>query len=897
MEEYWGITYDNKGERQFGLQLQGSIRMYMDTGQKVSVEKILPFLDPDKGLEGVKLTEDGKYIDEASVLGFRMDSDNLPIYRLFSTESVKSGLPRDSVWQLGYPKIVNYNEANGKITYDIIPQVVITHDNGHILRNENGLHMANYFVTKHGIAQLVDYGQKWSSPSKNLGETWFEGNILEDYRGVKYGFKTIFYEVNRHGNSYLIQGRELDLTTMKLKFNLDREYNKDRFKDDSYAKRERSEKTLLESFSFLRKYPVPDNIMRKATELAESVLKPIYDLAKIQAEFKASVTKSYQKLNIGDKILKILNSYVDKNGLTQEGPGYEEIIFLFKELIGGDRWKDISFQSYYNKRLIFDTALNDKSWINNILNALQAYESPESISSSKLKELDGKIVEWKTKFFNKDDSPRTFSSGEKFQTYGKFEDIRLVKDLLLAINDLFGRYTISKMRTGSVLFSDSSFDFIAYSWPNFVKAYKHNSRLFLPHYTATSGGGPPTGLASLGGKIGFVVDSIIFGPTWRLAVIDELGANPKDILLRTPHIPTYNWNPAYITDREVAEVNINRYTSELSAWLSKFFDYKINVRNLVIKESKTLVTRRLLEEVFEIHNEKVKDYEGRNKDYYSTLVLGKLYQLFLLEKGQGALSKRKSIIQFLQGDLKEYNIQLFGEEVPKDFRSISLVPSHLAYWKSRNLDKDFLKSFRVSPTDIDVISVLNNLKEPISEFGRLLKNTADKYGNPAPTHGNPKKLYLIPLRTYTSGLGQGMGSSHQDSYTQMTNSKIIIDGLEWDCWELDGSSEAELREFGNIYDSVLRGLLEGGLHFFVWTQDMVSGEIESIGNFGILGGALNIDQLFFSSQGHHRTFSSISAYDEVFHNEIGSIMNLFRRYQLPLTPKTKDSLNYYNFIF
>ncbi len=55
--------------------------------------------------------------------------------------------------------------------------------------------------------------------------------------------------------------------------------------------------------------------------------------------------------------------------------------------------------------------------------------------------------------------------------------------------------------------------------------------------------------------------------------------------------------------------------------------------------------------------------------------------------------------------------------------------------------------------------------------------------------------------------------------------------------------------------------------------------------------------LYFTSSSEYRTFSSITTYEGSFHNEIEDVMNLFRRYQLPLTPVTKNSLNYYNFIF
>ncbi|KKL12566.1 hypothetical protein LCGC14_2534490 [marine sediment metagenome] len=419
----------------------------------------------------------------------------------------------------------------------------------------------------------------------------------------------------------------------------------------------------------------------------------------------------------------------------------------------------------------------------------------------------------------------------------------------------------------------------------------------LAHFTATEGGIPPSNSKVVSSQ-GYVIDSIIFGFTWRLKVLHTFGGIFEDVLINTPHIPTDNWNPAYIVDREVSERNFNEYTSELSAWLSKMFNYKINVKGIKVVESKILNTRKLLEEVYRIFYTKILDYSGENKEYYSTLVLGELYNLFFLGKSQEIVSARQEIKIFLQGKIQEYEIQLFGENVPEDFRSIKLDQSHMAYWRSKNLDKDFLRSFRVSPrdtSDIDVFSIINNLKEPISELGKVLKDTAISFGNP--TQGNPKKLYLIPLKAYNHGFAQYGDRRLQDDYTKTTTSTIKIDGINWNCWELDGTSETRLKEFGNLYKNILRGLLEGQLHFFLWSYDTVSGETEFVGNFGILGGAINKDQLHFSSKRKYRAFSSISSYEENFHNAIERVINIFMRSQLPLTPVTRNSLKYYNFIF
>ncbi|GAI61156.1 unnamed protein product [marine sediment metagenome] len=75
----------------------------------------------------------------------------------------------------------------------------------------------------------------------------------------------------------------MHLTSMKLKFGIDREYNADRFKDDSYKSKVYQErKKKLNAFSYLRQYPISSALKRKVSELRDLVLYHIFDLSQGQ---------------------------------------------------------------------------------------------------------------------------------------------------------------------------------------------------------------------------------------------------------------------------------------------------------------------------------------------------------------------------------------------------------------------------------------------------------------------------------------------------------------------------------------------------------------------------------------------------------------------------------------
>jgi len=905
IEHYWGIQYGSKGKKQYGLTLQGSIRMYMDTGQKLTVDNIAPFLDSIEGLKDIKLSEDKKYVDEACILGFKMDDNNDPIYRLFSVEKVERGLPRDSEWQLGYPELILHNEDTGQNTYRIRPQVVITHDNGYILRGEYGLHKTNYFVSKEGIYQLQDYGENWCAPKENTGEDWYENNILEDYRGIKYGYKTIFYELNRHGNYYKIWGHELDLTTMKLKFDMDKEYNKKRFIDESYEIRTSPKAKLLQTYSFLRQYPIPDHVEKSMKELIKTTLRQIYDLAEIQI---SSIGNDYILLDIDLTFLSILNSYIDKNSQIQECQGYAELKFFIEKLIGIENFDKINYQSLFNGKPIFDIEASDKDVFKTLLFAIQNYDSPNEITNHDLIELDKKIKKYKKILVD-----RSFSEGSDLKQYQYaeeiYEDETLVRELINAWIDFIGKFSYYKFITGSILYSYGTPHFIALSWSSYEKAYKTNNRLFLSHFTASKGGFPPTH-RSLKSSIGHVIDGIIFGPTRSFKIIKKYKDPAIEVLIRTPHIPTDNWNPAYKTDKEIEIIRENDlvlYTSELSVWLSESLGYsKVSVISSNFEISKTLGTRKLLEELFDIVKFNTRHYSGPNKDYYLCKTEESLYNLLFLAKYKDYEAERSKILEFLDLGGSSVTINLLElmkfEEIPIEFKTITLAQNNLNYWAEKGLNDIFSKSLRVKPRDtkdIQPFSILVNLKEPISRFGISLKKTAEKYGQ------SNKKMYIIPLQSLTHGIGQYKGRTGQDMYTKTATDTILIEGTYWDCWELDGTNKDNFKNFNDKYNKIIQSLLEGQLTYVICAVDN-NGLHQFVGILNAIQGALNPDQIRFTANVRKfRTFTPIEAIDVEFYNKddqysMMNVMKLFKSLPLFLIPKSKtttDSDGYYNFRF
>ncbi|MHA1291841.1 MAG: hypothetical protein ACTSQJ_04130, partial [Promethearchaeota archaeon] len=915
----------------FGLVLQGSIRGYMDTGQKILVKKIRSFLDSKEGLKGIKLSNDEKYIEEACVLGFRMDEKNKPIFRLFSVEQVKSGLPRDTKWQLGYPKKKYYNKITGKITYTIIPQVIITNKNGHILRNQYGLLETDYFIrdTESGIYQLKDYGERWCAPEKNLRpdgklKKWYRKNILKDYRGIEYGYKMIFYELTRHGNYYNILGHELDLTSMKLKFNLDRDYNADRFKDKSFESREYHKKLdSLPHYIYYKEYPFSAELEGEISELKDEILLPILNLARRQIEFKPSGPYISEILAINNKLLKVLNSYIDENGIMHKGNGYNEINYLFKNLIGEDRAKIVSFNAYYSNaknpgknNLKFNRRQSDKDWGASILDAFQSYEPPDCLTDETLIELNEKILKWKAIFFKSNGEKRTFSDGPflKEYTFGtdEFEDETLIKELKDAVIDTFGRFTFYKMITGGLFFEGDLFHFITLSWNSYRDSFMHNNRLQLDFFSVPNNplNFPPTSSLS-SSSLPYAFYSIIFSPSWNLRVIKEPSGAPKDVVLRTPHIPTDNWNPSFISDRDIinrlGEDGLIPYTSFLCTYLSKVLDINAPViaANFLGRINSRDGTRILLDYIMYKFKQKdeIKKYTGEKKNYYLSLVEANLYKLLFLGQSQEFKDYRREIMDFLRVDIDKITIKLkdliSASDIPDIFKSIDLNKADQVYWRENGFDALFIRSLRINTktaSDLKPSVIINSLKEPISRLSNALRNLAIKYARS--DFGNPKKLYIIPLKEFSHGRTQPASRGQHDKYLKVAKDKIIINGIGWYCWELDGTNEVSLKKFSDKYKYMLWCLLEGRLSFSIVARDEVTGNIEHVDTFNILCGALKPNQIIPSiNQRHYKEIRYANEYAEPFFEEINSVMRDFKQVSLPFVLAKKDTIELYDFIF
>lgn len=84
---------------------------------------------------------------------------------------------------------------------------------------------------------------------------------------------------------------------------------------------------------------------------------------------------------------------------------------------------------------------------------------------------------------------------------------------------------------------------------------------------------------------------------------------------------------------------------------------------------------------------------------------------------------------------------------------------------------------------------------------------------------------------------------------------------------------------------------------FIWSEDTVTGEKEYVGSFGIISGALAIDQLVFTTSEDFKTFSGLSSHDDTFYSEMTIAMDTFMRFSIPLAPRLVGSEFQYNFIF
>lgn len=243
------------------------------------------------------------------------------------------------------------------------------------------------------------------------------------------------------------------------------------------------------------------------------------------------------------------------------------------------------------------------------------------------------------------------------------------------------------------------------------------------------------------------------------------------------------------------------YTSKLSHWLSYVFAYNpIVLKSSVFGDvSKIEGTRMFLQEIYQKFVEKTNKYKGENKEYYMHCVEDELYHLLILGASSPVANYRRNLKAFLLDPASSgrYTIILEGLDanIPDIFKSIDLDQRDIQHWKEKGVYESYITSFRIESAkekdapDLKPFNLLNNLKEPISQFGISLKNLALRYAQ------NNKKLYIIPMQTFSHGLAQKTQSNNKyDKKSVATD--FFKDSLLWRAWELNWEN---LDEFQSKY--------------------------------------------------------------------------------------------------
>jgi hypothetical protein len=428
--------------------------------------------------------------------------------------------------------------------------------------------------------------------------------------------------------------------------------------------------------------------------------------------------------------------------------------------------------------------------------------------------------------------------------------------------------------------------------------------LLLEHYKKSSLGLPPP-QHERETALGYSVDTIIFGPSRRLEVINEPGGLAQEKIFSMPHIPTNNWNPSYITYKEVVKLGkgqLIKYTSILSYWLSGVRGYTpiVSKASLDLGHSKIEGTRLLLEEIYEVltSNEDVKMYSEADKDFYLNFVRDCLFNLMFLswDRKSGTRTELKNFMLDPSKFGGKYTIVLSeSQDIPEIFRKVTLNSGHIQYFKEKGMFESYFASFRTdlgNAPDLDTSTLLSNLKEPISHLSNSLKEVATRFAK------ENKKLYIIPLKAYTHGYAQK--SQRQAKYYVQTAGDIFSQPhpsrTKWNCWELDGT---KLSEFITKYKYVLRTLLEGRYSLFIVAVDKNTGSFEHIGAFNVGMGTFTPGEIHFSEKGSgYRTFEGIDNFDQEFSTEINEVMKLFRLSPLPFTRTSEgDISDKYDFLY
>ncbi len=339
--------------------------------------------------------------------------------------------------------------------------------------------------------RLIDHKQDWYRDTGG----W---DYLMD-GDKKIGLKLLNIMVTSFGGTNTFLHSWTHLTTNFLKYGIEWNYAQILFSDKSWrSKRESS--TSLSGFTSLDfeflKDPNFQEILAEANFFQEA-------LFRIQQ--RQSITVSNPALlSISDKNVRKLNTYTTADTITEKtiiGKGYNELQSILLKLLGtidyNNRdsriYKILNIKIHETKSLLirntyfrnFDSNWNAKAWFKEILSIFQEYEGriPAQLDSIDQQLKDTLIVQ------SGPNKGKSIFNGMSFTNDYKFtqDDIVLKDKVLNILMYLLGRYTVSKMITGSIFFNEDILSFFAPTQESLLRAGR-DWQISLPYLEIPSRG-------------------------------------------------------------------------------------------------------------------------------------------------------------------------------------------------------------------------------------------------------------------------------------------------------------------------------------------------------------------------------------------------------------------------
>ena len=825
LSKYYGTHYNSRGEMKFGLVLDGSINIYMQTDQRVYLDQIKPFLETTEGLI-TKKEGDRDYLIGSYMLGFKMKKEegkNIPVYRLFKLDEFGNILQKEfisqSEWQLGYAKPLD----NGG--YDNLPPIQFTDSNGYRLYGKYG----DFQLNDNGIIELHDNGDEWYTNSEIL-----EFNTLGDGTALRlFGVR-----VTRFGNTYRIVDSGIHLTNMKLKFGVNLEYSAKRFYN--LKAKQKGKYTKLKPEPFLNYYRLSTVDILNARKNLEQV----YAIVSQQI----NTFRTPEILNIDSKTLKILNAYLE-NGVVKDGLDKKGIKQVFERFLGNLNSLNYEDDNNILYRICFNGVRNVgdeykpsslvvrqqsmEDWYRAVLEMFKGYTPEGNDRIDKLLKASG--IDENTVFTSSFDSAPTDA------------DIKLAKILKELVIKIFGRYTYISMITGSLFVKDGSVDFISHPWQTFFNTARRNGITLLHQDIPLSTLSKLESRDSIYRAYSILLDLITLGPQVML----KTGTDPKiDFeVLSTPHIPMKLWMPMYVEAHELDPTQLVDFYGLLSSLSGSMLiedfpsiEYSIEFRafgNMMLFEVLYHSYVDLIDSDNSLTNEQKSMYKLMAREQINFFVFastasaditkrGQIKE-FLIANGLNGFSFTLKISGGYPNNLKTINlnklfydkiVHMFGENSIDDIiNSLDPLSVH-----PRPPDATHVAGYP-GVIEYNAKNILRAQQNQIIKFGNFLKNLAKN------VEGN-HKIAIQPFNTYSSGFAYSTRADFLSFFPDPENTKAD------QAFILDGN---DLNSFKNSFIKILGGLLVDHQTFVISEVDTNGKTVKHLCAFNLLFGALGLD--------------------------------------------------------